>query len=165
MTKESGATPGWQISGLDFPTFRMSLLSRVMDRATIRHLSESFGLSYAQWRVVARLGEAPDGATVGQLAEQAWVDRAEVSRAASTLEGRGLLQRKENGQDKRAPLLALSEQGWALYRRVVKDRADFHRKLIEHLDSGELQAFERVIEKLRQALAAASSEDASHEPR
>lgn len=153
MPKDTGATPGWQLSALDYPTFRMALLSKAMDRATIRELSEDFGLSYAQWRVLARLGETGDGATVGQIAEQAWADRAEVSRAAAMLETRGLLERRDNPQDRRASLMVLNNDGRALYRRVAKKRAAFHRRLIRDLDAEQLQLLEDVIEKLRQTVS------------
>lgn len=156
---ETQATPGWQLSGLDFPTFRMNLLSKAMDRTTIRQLSENFGLSYAQWRVLARLGGASGGATVGQIAAQAWADRAEVSRAATVLEQRGLLQRIENSEDRRAPVLVLSAEGHALYRRVLKHRAEFHRRLIDDLDSEEREMLERAIEKLRCALSDMTAQD------
>ena len=158
LAKVAGETPGWQVPGLDFPTFRMTLLSKAMDRATIRQLAEGFGLSYAQWRVLARLGDAQDGATVGQVAQQAWADRAEVSRAASVLEQRGLLERRDNPQDRRAPLLALNRQGKALYARVVEQRAAFHRRLIRDLDAQQVALLEEVIETLREAVTEISAE-------
>jgi DNA-binding MarR family transcriptional regulator len=54
-SQDAGLT-GWKIDQLDFPTFRISLLAKIMDRVTIRTLSQQTDLSYAQWRVLARLG-------------------------------------------------------------------------------------------------------------
>ena len=152
MASDDSVTPGWQVTGLDFPTFRMCLLAKALDRTTIRQLAERFYLSFAQWRLIARLGDAPAGATVGQIAEQAWVDRAEVSRAASVLQERGVLEKQNNPQDGRAPLLTLTEAGRALYRRVGSERAAFHRSLIADLDPERLALLEEVIESVRAKL-------------
>ena len=62
-SQNAGLT-GWKIDQLDFPTFRISLLAKIMDRVTIRTLSQQTDLSYAQWRVLARLGLMQGGGTV-----------------------------------------------------------------------------------------------------
>lgn len=150
------ALPGWQLHQLDFPTFRMGLLAKLVDRHTIRQLAELFDLTYAQWRVVARLGNAPDGATVGQIAEQAWVDRAEVSRAGSLLESRNLLERRENPSDRRAPILCLTSDGMLLYDRVIKVRASFHRQLTSGLSPDDITILDNLIDKIRVTLETTS---------
>ncbi|MWV26837.1 MarR family winged helix-turn-helix transcriptional regulator [Aurantiacibacter rhizosphaerae] len=150
---------GWHLEDLDFPTFRMALLAKVMDRLTIRQLSEKFGISYAHWRVIARLGSTADGATVGLIAEQARADRAEVSRAVSALETQGLLARKEDASDRRMQVLKLTAKGKALYRKVLATRAEFHRNLTSDLSADEIAQFDALIEKVRAALEAAVEED------
>lgn len=144
--------PGWQLDQLDFPTFRMGLLAKAMDRLTSRQLAEEFNLSYAQWRVIARLGGTKQSATVGQIAEQAWADRAEVSRAVSALEAQGLLQRSDNPSDRRAHVLGLSESGRALYKRVIRKRASFHRELIDDLEPADLKQLDALLDRIRAKL-------------
>ncbi len=82
----------------------------------------------AEWRVLAQLVRTSP-ASVRQLAEQAWVDRAEVSRAAASLERRGCLERQENPKDRRSPLLYSTEAGRELFRKVSPQRIAFHRSL------------------------------------
>ena len=86
----------WSIHRLDFPTFRIGLIAKIMDRMTIRQLLDQDSLSYAEWRVLARLAAMPDGGTVVQIAELAWVDPGEVSRAVSSLERKKLLARRKS---------------------------------------------------------------------
>lgn len=90
------ALPGWAIKGLDYPTFRIGLLAKVMDRLTIRDLMDTDGLTYAEWRVLVRLAAVEDGGTPGRVAELAWADLGEVSRAIGSLERKGLVERHKN---------------------------------------------------------------------
>ena len=93
----------WDLGGPNYLPYRVMLLAKMLDRLTTRLLQESAGITVAEWRVIAQLYiEAP--ATVRQLAEQAWVDRAEVSRAAAALERRGLIERRDNPTDRRSAL-------------------------------------------------------------
>src|SRR3569623_2157233 len=102
MSEESDEAGGlgqiaaaWRIGGPDYLPYRVTLLAKLLDRCTTRLLLASAGLSVAEWRVLAQLARAsPASASVRQLAEQAWVDRAEVSRAAASLEQRGYVDRR-----------------------------------------------------------------------
>ncbi len=143
---------GWALPGLDFPTVRLSLLSKLIDRKTLRQLSEKAQFSYPEWRVVARLGRNVGGSTVGQLAEQAWVDRAEVSRAIASLERRELVARLDNPQDRRAPIHCLTKAGLQLYRRVIEIRAAFHSELTSDLTSEECEMLDALLLKLARRL-------------
>ena len=80
-----------------------------------------------------------------QLAEQAWVDRAEVSRAAASLERRGYVERRENAKDRRSPLLYCSDKGVALYRRVAPSRQQFHRELTALLGAEQASQMEACL--------------------
>ncbi len=84
-------------------------------------------------------------ASVRQLAEQAWVDRAEVSRAAASLEQKGYIERKENRRDRRSPLLYCTEKGIALAQRVNPSRREFHRSLTSLLKPGQSAELEEAL--------------------
>ncbi len=141
----------WRVGGPDFLPYRITLLAKLLDRCTTRLLQASSGLSVAEWRVLAQLALAsPAPASVRQLAEQAWVDRAEVSRAAASLERRGLVERRENTKDRRSPLLYCSEQGLALYHRVAPSRLEFHRSLTASLGPDEARQMEASLLTLAQ---------------
>jgi len=139
---------GWVVPDLDYPTFRITLIAKVMDRVTLRRLARHGTMTYAEWRVLSRLATMPDGATVGQIADLAWVDRAEVSRAASTLEQRGLTTRRPNEGDKRRPILHLTDSGWAEYRTRARDRTAFHETLLTDLCPEERTELDRLLGKI-----------------
>lgn len=151
----------WRIGGPDYLPYRITLLAKLLDRCTTRLLQASSGLSVAEWRVLAQLAIAsPASASVRQLAEQAWVDRAEVSRAATSLERRGYVDRRENARDRRSPLLYCSDKGLDLYRRVSPSRQDFHRSLTAML--GPEQA--RQMEASMLTLARQCVDELQHDP-
>lgn len=139
---------GWVLPELDYPTFRLSLVAKYMDRMTIRQLSELSDLSYAEWRVLSRLALMPGGGTVGRIAGLAWVDRAEVSRAAASLEKRGMVQRRDNPADRRTPILSLTESGTAEQNRIMQARGKFHESLIQDLTGEERATLDALLHKV-----------------
>ena len=153
MSEESDGAEGlgqiaaaWRIGGPDYLPYRVTLLAKLLDRCTTRLLQASSGLSVAEWRVLAQLALAsPASASVRQLAEQAWVDRAEVSRAASSLERRGYVERRENPRDRRSPQLFCSDKGMELYRRVSPSRTEFHRALTHMLGPEQAKQMEAAM--------------------
>jgi DNA-binding MarR family transcriptional regulator len=134
------AIRGWTHEGLNYPTFRLTLLAKAIDRLTLRMLGEFCDLTIAEWRVLSRLAPL-EGATVRQVAQMAWVDRAETSRAASALEARGLVGRR----DRRAPILFATDAGREEYGRLLPIRAEFHRGLTEDMSQQERDAFDTLL--------------------
>ena len=148
---------GWAYPGLDYPTFRLVLVAKAIDRLTLRWLAEHSGLTASEWRVLSRLAPRAS-ATVGQIAEMAWVDRAEVSRAAYALEQRGLTSRRPNPRDRRSPMLFCTDAGRAEYERLIGPRAAFHRSLANDLDGAEEAALDALLVKIARRLARLSNE-------
>lgn len=139
--------PGWTFPGLDHATFRLTLLSKAMDRFSLRQLAE-YGITYAEWRVLGRLASLPEGGTVRQIADLAWADRAEVSRAVAALERRGFTARRENPDDRRTPILHITHAGMEYCRPLVKQRALFHETLMQDLSDQERAEFDRSLAKI-----------------
>jgi DNA-binding MarR family transcriptional regulator len=144
LSENAEAIRGWTHEGLNFPTFRLTLLAKAIDRLTLRMLGECCDLTIAEWRVLSRLAPT-EGATVRQVAQMAWVDRAETSRAAAALEARGLVARRDNPADGRAPILFATAAGRQEYDRLLPIRADFHRGLTEDLSREECEAFDTLL--------------------
>lgn len=137
-------TAAWNIGGPDYLPYRISLVAKLLDRCTTRLLAESCGLTVAEWRVLAQLAnESP--ASVRKLAEHAWVDRAEVSRAAASLVRRGYVKRRDNPRDRRSALLSCTDEGLDVYKKIRPLRAEFHRSMTRHLKPEEAEKMEEVL--------------------
>lgn len=83
----------------------------------------TMAISLRQYRLLERLLEQP--ARTSALASTSGVSQATASAAISALEGRGLVERSPDPEDRRASLVTVTEAGRALYeeaRRVVIGR-------------------------------------------
>ena len=116
----------------DLLTYRISILAKLLDRRTAAMLGREFGLKVAEWRVLAQLSVAPTR-TVRWLATEMRVDRAEVSRAAATLIARGLVRRMADPSDARSALFCATDDGRALYGRIMPRRVEQHAALVRSL--------------------------------
>jgi DNA-binding MarR family transcriptional regulator len=141
LGKVAGA---WRLGGRDYLPYRITLLAKLLDRVNTRLLQDASGLSVAEWRVLAQLSHASPS-SVRQLAEQAWVDRAEVSRAAASLEEDGYIERRGNPKDRRSPLLYCTDRGRALARKVSPVRQEFHKSLTDLLSPQQTVALEQAM--------------------
>ena len=126
----------WRIGGPESVAVRLSFVAKLFDRYLTRQLLES-GLTVAEWRVMAQLSVVAEN-TVRELASQAWVDRAEVSRAVASLERRGLLVRHPNAQDKRSPRFSLTPAGRALGGEFRPRWRALQKRLADRLEPQEL---------------------------
>ena len=150
----SSQLAGWSIERLDFPTFRLGLLAKIMDRMTIRQLLDTDALSYAEWRVLARLASMADEGTVVQIAELAWVDPGEVSRAVGSLERKKLLTRRKSPADGRVSIMSLTKEGKEQYRKTLSRRVDFQDDLLAGLSAQERAVLDDLLGRIGERLAA-----------
>jgi len=142
---------GWTVAGMDYPTFRLSLIAKIMDRITLRYFAGLSDLSMPEWRVLLRLCSNEE-LTGRQIADQAWVDPAEVSRAATALEARGWIGRRENPKDGRTPLLFATKAGRTIYQPLLKSRGRFHEDLLAELSPLERDLLDALLKKLAERL-------------
>lgn len=142
-------SPSWTLGGADYLPYKISLVAKLLDRRTTRMLAEEFDLSVAEWRVLAQLANT-ECSSVRDLAEKAWVDRAEVSRATASLVRRGYVKRHDNPEDRRGPLLSCTKSGQALFRRIKPKRAAFSRSLTGRLERSQVAALEKALLALAQ---------------
>jgi DNA-binding MarR family transcriptional regulator len=150
---------GWTYPGLDYSTFRLSLVAKAIDRLTLKMLADNCDLTIAEWRVLSRLAPIR-GASVREVSQMAWVDRAEVSRAAASLEARGLTSRRVNPSDGRSPILFATEEGLALYRRLLPIRGEFHRRLAADLTDAERDLLDGLLFKIARKVARLAGDQA-----
>jgi DNA-binding MarR family transcriptional regulator len=143
------SSPSWTLGGADYLPYKISLVAKLLDRRTTRMLADEFDLSVAEWRVLAQLAMV-ESSSVRDLAEKAWVDRAEVSRATASLVRRGYVKRHDNPEDRRGPLLSATKSGQALFRRIRPRRAAFHRSLTGRLERSHVAALEKALLTLAQ---------------
>lgn len=89
---------------------------------------------------------APDGATIGELAEHLDVTKQAASQLVDELVRKGYVERHPHPADARAKLIVMTERGWACTRAADEAAAEAMRPWREELG-------EQRLRELRDALA------------
>ncbi|NKC32154.1 MarR family transcriptional regulator [Roseomonas sp. BU-1] len=94
----------------DLLSYRIHRLANALSRGAARRYRAEFDVSLMEWRILALLGGfAP--LTLGDLARESGLDKAQASRAVKALVARGLVERAAGAADARAVALRLSPEG------------------------------------------------------
>ncbi|MEO0487316.1 MAG: MarR family winged helix-turn-helix transcriptional regulator [Pseudomonadota bacterium] len=101
-----------------FLPYQLNVLAGRLSRGFAEIYRERFGLTVAEWRVLAHLNDG-SGASVREISAAADLEKSRVSRAVSRLEARGLVTRDAGDGDKRLVSLALTPAGVDMVARIV----------------------------------------------
>ena len=134
--------------------FRISRIARRLRQAVDTEL-RAYGLTEATWRplvYVARLGA---GVRQKELAVALGIEGPSLVRLLDGLERRGLIERREDGSDRRARGIHLTADGRALQRRVAKVSEAVQRRVLADVAPDDLAACGRVFAVIENALGEA----------
>jgi DNA-binding MarR family transcriptional regulator len=138
--------PVWHLFGQDHLPYRLLLLARMIDRQSAREL-QRFGLSLAEWRVLAFVGSAGP-ASASKIGKYGEIDRAEISRAVGRLEARGLIERRPDATHRKRFIISPTAAGEALFGEVREERRRFFRGMTEGLSRPDREAMDKGLETL-----------------
>lgn len=125
-------------------SFKISLLAKLLERRLARLVGGQFGLSVAEYRVLAQVIMHP-GSTVRAIAARTLVDKAQVSRAVASLEEQKLIVRSVSIRDRRSPVVSPTRSGKALIRKIAPSRLAQEDEIIAQLDSSTAEEFRRTL--------------------
>lgn len=134
-----------------FLPYRCTHLAERISLSLSRIYVQRFGISVAEWRIIATLGEYSELSSK-QIARHTDMDKVRVSRAVTSLQSSGLLHRETCSRDNRSALLSLSDEGRGLYQQLVPQALGWERQLVEPLTDEERRTFFRVLAKLEARL-------------
>jgi DNA-binding MarR family transcriptional regulator len=97
-------------------------------------------LSHLEYAVLAYLGDEPDIDQAGLAARMA-IDRNTASLLVEKLEKKALLERRLNGDDRRAKLLRLTRQGRTVRERLMPAMRASQRQILSALSPAEQEIF------------------------
>jgi DNA-binding MarR family transcriptional regulator len=123
------------------------VLTNRVSNAIAREYSERFGLSIAEWRVMAVLGGAA-GLSARDVAARTEMDKVQVSRAVANLMHDKRVQRQTDEADARVTRLSLSAKGRAIYDEIVPLALSLEAQFLDALTNDERAAFDRLLTKL-----------------
>jgi len=138
--------------------FRLSQVARMLSIGASRTFQKQFGVGVREWRVIALLGDRGPVSAADMVGPAAF-DKATVSRAISTLESDGYVERLPDQSDRRKQLVRLTDKGVDLHDRMVP-LAKMRAKVIETaLSSRERTQFQSILGKLKTQIEWLESEE------
>ena len=130
------------------PMFAVNRAARRFDALAGEVLKDD-GLSFLEGLTLAAVFfEAPKTIKPSQLAEAFGTTRGNVSHCVSSLEAKGLLQRKIDPEDARAYQLALKPQGKRCALRVIAVLDKLQREFEAEIGKGALGEMLKTLRKL-----------------
>jgi DNA-binding MarR family transcriptional regulator len=137
----------------EFLPYELSVAANRISRLFARRYSEAFGLSIAQWRVLAVVGRR-QALSPRQVADATEMDKVKVSRAASQLVAQGLLSQEPDPQDGRARVLRLTARGREVHRGVVPLARDLEAQIKACMEPTDWAALRPALRRLSGVVAA-----------
>jgi DNA-binding MarR family transcriptional regulator len=129
-------------------------MSSRLDARLNRDLQQASGLSLADYDVLVRLTEAPDGRLrMFELTEDLQWEQSRLSHHIARMQRRGLVAREECTTDRRGAFVVLTDAGRAAIEKAAPCHVDTVRRLVFDGLSGEqvamLESFvSRVLSRL-----------------
>jgi DNA-binding MarR family transcriptional regulator len=106
-------------------------------------------LSYVQFELLARLADAHGPLTMTQLADGVVYSRSGLTYQAGLLEQAGLITRGPSPDDERATLVTITEDGLALFDRVLPGHIQVTRLLFDPLSEEDLHHLGDIMTRVR----------------
>lgn len=147
----------WTRFGQTHLPYRLLLLAKMIDRATAQHVRERAEMSVAEWRVMSNV-EVMGSCRASEIADAAFVDRSEVSRAVVALEGRQLIRRDPDPRNRKSSLITLTEEGRRIYSAVRKERGRIYQEWLCDLSEEERRQVDDGLRKVMRRVVLASPE-------
>ena len=131
-----------------FLPYRLSVAAQKVSDGLARVYREEFGLSVAEWRVLAHLVHAGE-VSVREIERRANLEKSKASRAASRLEAAGFVTKRINTTDRRLIVLSLTDGGRDLMARLLPRAQSYQDDLARRIGP-ELDAFDVVLTRLEE---------------
>src|SRR3546814_10714917 len=129
--------------------------ARSMRRAVDRRL-QPYGLTEATWLPLLRLSRSPVPMRQKDLAASLGLDSSSVVRLIDALQAAGLVQRKEEDQDRRAKAIVLTARGQATVAQVERVAKEVRDGAMSDIPDAELRRALRLVTQLCAALERAN---------
>lgn len=126
--------------------YRLGLLARHW-RQRVDGAVKVLDLTEATWRPLLHLGHLGESVRQKDLAESLGIDGSSLVRLLDALEERGLV-RREDGQDRRCKMIALTPAGRQLLERTRAIVTALEEEMLGDLDDFEMAALVRMMDRI-----------------
>jgi MarR family transcriptional regulator for hemolysin len=129
---------------------KLAVLARQM-RQRFDTRVEAMGVTRAKWMLIATVAHNP-GVTQRNIASLLEVTDVTAGRLIDRMCADGLLERKENPQDRRAYCVDVTAAAEPVLKNLAAAVADYEEEVFAMLDESELATLDRLLDKLSKGL-------------
>jgi DNA-binding MarR family transcriptional regulator len=119
-----------------------------------QQLTESTGVTGAQWGVLTALGYGDEARTVAEAARQMGLTRQSVQRVADVLAAKNLVKYLPNPADKRAKLVEVTAPGRVLLKQLEERQRDWVAGVAGNRSDADINAASELVKNIRQHISA-----------
>jgi DNA-binding MarR family transcriptional regulator len=136
--------------------FALIEVSSLLRHTVEQQLKDAGELSYVQFQLLARLGDAPDGShRMTDLADGVVYSRSGLTYQAQLLEQRGLVTRAPSRDDERSTTVTITDAGRAVLAAVFPGHiAVLHELFLDPLSAADVEALGEVLGRVRDHMRA-----------
>ncbi|MGB0505682.1 MAG: MarR family winged helix-turn-helix transcriptional regulator [Pikeienuella sp.] len=134
----------------DFIIVRAIAFTTKVQRAMTRDVLRDENLPLLEWRLlfsIARFGSCH----LAYVTRRTSVDPAHGSRAATNLEEKGLITRRDDPENKRRKIMSLTPNGVEVFERIWPRAQKMVRTVTDQLDPQDFQDFKRLVGTMNDA--------------
>ncbi|RWE33505.1 MAG: MarR family transcriptional regulator [Mesorhizobium sp.] len=142
----------------DFIPYLLSVLASRLSVGLASVYEQRFGISIAEWRVLAHLS-SNQAVSTREITAQAHMDKSKVSRAVARLEEAGLVAKRVNIADRRLVELSMTRKGQRLFEQIVPLALDYQRRVLSNLTPDEGEFLREIIGRLLSKLPSTSVDE------
>ena len=119
----------------NFLPYQLSILASRISRDFSKEYISRFGLSNAEWRIIAHLSQETETIRIREIYQKVDLEKSKVSRAVSKLAKRQLLSKKVNLSDKRLVDLKLTKVGREIIDEMTEIAMDFEARFLQKIEN------------------------------
>ena len=109
------------------------------------------GISHAQYNVLRILrGAGEQGLCCREIGERMVTRDPDITRLLDRMERRGLVERSRDRRDRRVITARITAAGRKLLQDLHGPLAEYNRKLLTHMDKGDLRKLVELLEAARE---------------
>jgi len=132
--------------------FRLFLVGRLWRREVDEALGR-YGLSDATWQPLLHLFRLGDGIRQRDLAETLGIEGPSLVRLLDSLEGQGLIERREDEADRRAKTIHLTGDGRTLVEGIHGVAAEIRERLLAGVSNEDMLTCFEVLGRIERNIA------------
>lgn len=116
----------------------------------------TLGLTPPQFDIIATLGNT-DGMSFKELGEFTLITKGTLTGVVDRLAAKNLVRRTASPSDGRSQIVQLTREGKVLFERAFPAHLNHVEQAFKNFSQSDLSDIEAALQRLRQAIAAASS--------